>query len=95
MFKYSTTDLQSDGTYNIDCTSTAHPKLNCFLTVVSPATVAAIATTYDTLKINGFSSTIARGSTLVITTSNTRFRNPPSTKPITTITSASYNVANL
>jgi hypothetical protein len=92
MIYYATSDYSSsNGGYTIDCTSTTHTNIKCIFTVNTPSTVSAISTTYDELKISGFSSTIASGGTLDFTLSNSRFRNPPSTKPVTTITAETYN----
>lgn len=62
----------------------------CRFLPVTPGTVSAIATTYDELYISGFSTAIS--STLQVTIANNRFRNPSSTKPLTTLVAESYTV---
>jgi len=89
MIEYSASDLQSNGRYSINCASSAHPNLVCQFQPVTPSSVSSISTTYDELYISGFSATITSGLALNLTSS--RFRNPASTKPLTNITSASYD----
>lgn len=85
-------DTQSNGRYKIDCTSTAHLNIACWFLPVTPASVSAISTTYDELYISGFTTAIT--TTLSLTLTNSRFRNPASTKPLTTLIAESYNSAN-
>jgi hypothetical protein len=92
MIHYSTSDTVSNGRYKIDCTSTSHPNLACWFLPVTPSSVSAIATAFDELYVSGFSTAIS--STLSLTISNSRFRNPSSTKPLTTLTVESYNSNN-
>ena len=88
MLKYAASDQQTGGGYNIDCAADQHPDLKCVLTVNTPSTVASISSTFDSLKISGFAAQTAQ---LTVYISNSRFRNPPSTKPVTSITAATFD----
>ena len=92
MIQVSSSDTQSNGRFKIDCTSPAHANIACWFLPVTPASVSAIATTYDELYISGFTSALT--TILSFTLTNSRFRNPASTKPLTTLIAETYNSGN-
>eukprot|EP00347_Sterkiella_histriomuscorum_P021799 403332729 len=89
MIKYSSSDLQNGLGYKVDCEASGHPNLVCYFTSTAVTQISQISSTFDILKVSGFSSDIT--TTLQFTIKNNRFRNPSSTKPITSIIVESYN----
>jgi hypothetical protein len=61
------------------------------VTINRPQEEDDIATITDVLTVSGFSTEIGAGTPLTITTRNSRFKNPPSTRPITTFKSATLD----
>lgn len=76
--------------YQIDCSSSAHPSLVCTVSPANPLSVSAIPASIDVLTVSGLSTTLQPGVTLSLQLGLSRFRNPPSTKPVTTIAVTSF-----
>lgn len=69
--------------FYIDCSSAAHPSIKCSVNQQKVTVTSQIPTAQDTLTIAGFASDIS--TSLIVVIMKNRFRNPPSTRPITTI----------
>ena len=90
MLTYSSTDynvlLQG---YTIPCTSDDHAGISCIFSVASVTTLEGISSSRDVLRVSGLSSAITAGNSFTFTISDSRFRNPPSTKAIDTFSAVS------
>lgn len=90
--KYSSSDFSSlNSGYLVDCSATGHANLKCIFIVNTPSSLSTLSTTTDTLRVTGFSSNLAGGSVFTLLLSNSRFRNPYSLKPLTTIKATTFN----
>ena len=81
----------SNGGYRVPCTSTDHSGILCVIQVAQPSTVEEISSMLDVLKVNGLSSSISAGGTFTFQTTDSSFKNPPSTKAVTTFSASSHS----
>ena len=89
--KYSATDFNvSQQGYTVPCSSTDHPSLACIFQVAAVTTLEQISSQRDVLKISGLSKAITAGTTFTFMTTDSRFRNPPSTKTVSTFVADSH-----
>jgi len=84
MFSYSSSDFSSaNGGYLLDCSASGQSGITCVLIVANPSSVSAIPSSIDTLRITNLARSIT--SSVTVNIRDSRFRNPYSTKPITTM----------
>jgi hypothetical protein len=89
-FETNSLGMMSQGIYSIPCQSQQHASMICTFEVNQPGTQSEISQTFDTLKIQQFSSDFTE---LTVQTTSSIFKNPPSTKTISTFSGASYLLA--
>lgn len=80
----------AEGGYLIPCSSALHGGIICVIRVASPTTVSEISSLKDVLRVKGLSSAISAGQTFTFQTTDSQFKNPPSTKAISTFEAASF-----
>lgn len=66
------------------CESTDHPDIRCTFVKTPVSVVGQIATTFDVLTITGLFEAIPAGGKFEFRTKDGSFKNPPTTKAITT-----------
>lgn len=74
-------------TYEIPCKSKDNPYLRCQLTINRPQTTSEISQTFDTLKVYLFARDF---TSLELSTSGALFRNPASTKPVSSFSAQAF-----
>ena len=70
--------------YTIPCSSPAHLGLACIFRATPVTNLGEISTARDVLQIYGLSGPIPPGGSLTVQTTGSRFRNPASTRAIST-----------
>jgi hypothetical protein len=76
--------------YEIPCTSADHPSITCTFILAIVNDLSEIVSARDTLRVTGLSSNIPIGGTFTFETSDSRFRNPPSTRELETFEGSSH-----
>ena len=79
--------------YNIPCSATSGDLISCSFEVAPVTTIEGISTSRDLLKVSGFTSALAAGTTFTFQTTGSRFRNPPTTKTISSYTARTMDAS--
>lgn len=82
------------GGYLVPCSSADHGAIVCVIQLAVLSTVEDISTQKDVLKIDGLTSAISAGSTFTFQTTGSSFKNPPSTKAVSTFEANSFTSAS-
>ena len=95
--KYDSTsfDTSYQG-FGVDCSAddsagVRHSNIVCIFKVAAVTSVEEIASARDQLMITGLAEDIASGTVFTVRTSDSRFRNPPSTSTIDTYEASSHS----
>lgn len=95
MFTYTAADYDPvEQGYRVECNSPTHPNAKCTFFVETPTSASEIATTFDKLKIS-LGDTLAPQTSVRILTEGSRFKNPPSTRPVKLFQAKTFNDLNL
>lgn len=85
MFKYNWQGT-APGTngYAVECEADGHPDAECFFLPVSVVSADDIITTRDIFTVTNLATALQSGAQITFRSSGSIFRNPPTTKPVTT-----------